>query len=231
MQLSEMRNYVRNVVDIDDTDISDPTLNAFIGEGYDLIVYSEKRWPFFEVANTFLTANGTKDYSLAAVGVNVKDAAERDLGLREINSLRTNKHVIEYIGSDDGDIMYPLDSTNTGEPLYWSYWGESVRFYPTPDAAYTISMRGYRNAEAFSADTDSPDLPDAFDRVLSLYAIYRSYQQQEDGGMSQQYYVSFVGELDNLAKRFNDTPAAQPMILNSRRSGRRGLSRMRYSWE
>ena len=50
-----MRSYVRSVVDIDTADISDDTLNRFLGEGYDVIVYSEKRWPFFEVATTFNT--------------------------------------------------------------------------------------------------------------------------------------------------------------------------------
>ena len=38
-----MRDYVRNVVDIDSTDISDVTMNTFIREGYNVIVYSEKR--------------------------------------------------------------------------------------------------------------------------------------------------------------------------------------------
>jgi hypothetical protein len=49
-----MRDYVRNVVDITSSnDISDATMNTFIREGYDIIVYSEKRWPFYEVAVTF----------------------------------------------------------------------------------------------------------------------------------------------------------------------------------
>ena len=84
--------------------------------------------------------------------------------------------------------------------------------------------------------TDTPDLPDPFDNVLSLYGIYRAYQQQEDSGMAQQYYVAFVGELDNLTARYKSTPAPQPVILNSRRASR-WLSqailpnRLRYSWE
>ena len=41
-----MRNYNRAVVDIDSTDISDDTLNRFLGEGYDRIIYSQKSWPF-----------------------------------------------------------------------------------------------------------------------------------------------------------------------------------------
>mgnify|MGYP003111551449 FL=1 len=237
MQLSEMREYARNVVDIDTTDISNATLNHFISEGYNLIIHSEKRWPFLETSTTFSTVAGTKDYSLNTVGANESTGN----GLREIGSLKTDDHVIELIGFDDGDIMYPLDTNTTGEPWYWSYWSDTVRVYPTPDAAYTIYVRGYRNAAPFGSgsgatDDTNPDLPDAFDTVLSLYAIYRCYQQQEDGGMAQQYYVQFLGELSNLAARYNDTPAPQPMILNSRSVSKWASQsylppRLRYSWE
>ena len=53
MDISTMRSYVRSVVDIDSSDISDDVMNRFLGEAYDVIVYSEKRWPFFEAASTF----------------------------------------------------------------------------------------------------------------------------------------------------------------------------------
>ncbi len=61
MQISEMRTYVQSVVDIDTSDISNDTLNRFLGEGYDLIVYTEKRWPFFETSTTFNTVASQKD--------------------------------------------------------------------------------------------------------------------------------------------------------------------------
>ena len=235
MNLLEMRDYARNVVDIDSSDVSDTTLNHFISEGYNLIIHSEKRWPFLEVSTTFTTAAGTKDYTLSTVGNSVQD------GLREINSLKTDDHVLELIGSDDADIMYPLDTNTTGEPWYWSYWGDTVRLYPTPDSTYTVYVRGYGNPADFGSGSGTgnnaePDLPDPFDPVLSLYVIYRCYQQQEDTGMAQQYYVAFLGELSNLAARYNDTPAPQPMILNSRAVSKWASQsylppRLRYSWE
>ena len=122
MQISEMRSYIRSVVDIDSSDISDDVMNRFLGEAYDVIVYSEKRWPFFEVSTTFSTAGGTKDYTLATVGASVTN------GIREIASLRTDDHVIQYLGRDTGDIVYPLNSDGSGDSWYWSYWADNVRF-------------------------------------------------------------------------------------------------------
>ena len=115
-----MRSYIRSVVDIDSSDIADDTLNRFLGEGYDKIVYSEKRWPFYEVATTFSTVVDQKDYTLAAVGASVTN------GLREIAALRTDNHVVSYVGRDSGDVVYPLDTNTTGDAWWWSFWADSV---------------------------------------------------------------------------------------------------------
>jgi len=65
-----MRDYVRNIVDITVNDIADTTMNTFLREGYDVIVYSEKRWPFYETALTFDTVVSQKDYSMTEIAVN-----------------------------------------------------------------------------------------------------------------------------------------------------------------
>jgi len=54
--------------------------------------------------------------------------------------------------------------------------------------------------------------------------------------MGQQYYAQFISELENLRARFEDTPAPQPVLLNSVNASRwRSQSilpnRLRYSWE
>ena len=64
MNIAEMRNYVRGILDIDVSDISDDILNRFIGEGYDQVVYSEKRWTFYETETTNSTLANTSHYDL-----------------------------------------------------------------------------------------------------------------------------------------------------------------------
>ena len=77
MQIQDMRSYIHSVVEIDADDISNDVLNRFLGEAYDLVVYSEKRWPWYEVSTTFTTASGTSDYTLATIGSSITN------GLRE----------------------------------------------------------------------------------------------------------------------------------------------------
>ena len=112
-----MRTYIRGLLDIDSTDISDDILNRFIGEGYDQIVYSEKRWPFYEAEDTFATVSGTSDYDLESTS---SVLVTNTNGLRDIGTLRTDDHVLTYLGRDDGDVVYPLNSNGSGEPYWWS---------------------------------------------------------------------------------------------------------------
>ena len=239
MQIQEMRAYIRSVVEIDSGDISDDVLNRFLGEGYDQMVYSEKRWPWYETTGTFVTAlkadgSPQQDYTLDEVSATVTN------GLREIQSLRRNNQVISYVGIDDGDIAYPVNLTGSGNSAFWSYWGETVRLYPIPSAGDTIYVRGYKNPGAWGAGTADgnapPDFPEPFHIVIATYGLARAYEQQEDLEMGSTYYNLFARELDNLRGRYLDSPAPQPLILNNNRLSRWSAQnlmagRLRYSWE
>jgi hypothetical protein len=55
--------------------------------------------------------------------------------------------------------------------------------------------------------------------------------QQEDPVMANQYQSQFIADLDNVARRYADVPAPQPMIANSRSSSRylAGYGALRYA--
>ena len=129
MTLAQIRTQVQGMLDIAENDIPNSVLDTFIAQGFDAIVYSEKRWPFFEVSTTFQTVAGQSDYALDSIG------ATPSTGMREIFSLRTDSEICEYIGRDLGGHRNPLDSLGSGSPTQWSYWATRSRFYPTPDSA------------------------------------------------------------------------------------------------
>ena len=231
MTLDDIRNQTRDVIDIDTSDISDTVLNRIIAQGYDTIAYSEKRWGFYETSTTFQTVAGTSDYSLATIGAGIPQ------GIRDIIAIRNDDHVMTYIGRDEGDRDNPINVSTSGDAWEWSFWNDVVRFYPTPDTVETIYVRAVRYPTDFpsnattAAGTETPDLPDAFHPILTTYTIAKAYLQQEDPVMSNQYMQQYAVELDNVARRFVDTPAPQPMIMNSRHSTRylMGLGRLRYA--
>lgn len=218
MTLAQIRSQVQGMLDIAEGDIPNSVLDTFIAQGFDAIVYSEKRWPFFEVSTTFQTEADTSDYTLSAVGTGITQ------GMREIFSLRTDDRICEYIGRDLADHNYPLNRSDSGSPTHWSWWDDTVRLYPTPSSVETVYVRGIRNPTDFPETMDGspsdlnvyPDLPAPFHPLLSMYAASKAYMQQEDPMMAAQYDRLFQVELDNLARRFADSPAPQPMMLNRR---------------
>ena len=231
LTLAQIRTQVRSVVDIDTSDIDDTTIDIIIGQGFDTIVYSEKRWPFYEVSTTFNTVVGQKDYTLTAIAA-APDAIAQ--GIREIVAIRSNDHVLRYIGRDDGDWNNPLDVDTSGTSWEWSYWDDKIRLYATPGSVETMHVRAVRNPTAFglgSGASTTPDLPTAFHPILTTYTTARAYMQQEDPVMANQYQTQFQIELDNVARRFADAPAPQPMVANSRVSNRfaAGLGRLRFA--
>ena len=231
MTLDDIRNQTRSVIDIDTSDISDTVLNRIINQGFDTIAYSEKRWPFYETSTTFETVAGTSDYTVATVGASITQ------GIRDMISIRNDDHVMTYIGRDDGDRNNPLNVATSGSAYEWSFWNDTVRFYPTPDTVQTMYVRCVRFPTEFpsnaatAAGTETPDLPTPFHPVLTTYAIAKAYLQQEDPLMSNQYMSQYAMELDNVARRYADTPAPQPMIANSRFSNRlySGTGALRYA--
>ena len=228
MTLGQIRTQVQGTLDIVSGDIPVSVLDTFIAQGFDAIVYSEKRWPFYEVSTTFSTVGGQSDYPLSGITVDASSApgGSATQPMREIFSLRTDNQICGYIGRDLGDSRNPLDSVGSGSPRHWSYWGDSVRFYPTPSGVETIYVRGVREAVDFPSSLDGnatsdvePDLPDPFQPLLASYAASKAYLQQEDPQMAAQYGGQFRGELDNIARRYADSPAPQPMLLNRRGRG------------
>ena len=231
LTLQNIRDQVRNVVDIDSSDISDQTLDIMIGQGFDTIVWSEKRWPFYDITTTFNTIGGVQKYTLTEIAAAPDVVAQ---GIREITALKDNDHVMTFIGNDDADYNYPLESIASGRPWEWSFWNDTVTFYPSPNGAKTIYVRALRNPTAFgfgSGASDNPDLPTPFHPILATYATARAYMQQEDPVMGQQYQLQFQIELDNVGRRYADVPAPQPMVANSRRSTRylAGWGALRYA--
>jgi hypothetical protein len=239
MTIEQMRNQVRSIIDIDNTDISDDVLNRILGQGFDQIVYSERRWPFYEINLEPPFVNGTKDYSLDSLRgttTSITDHAGETvtLSLRDILSIRTDDHIVTFIGTDAADYDYPKNQDASGAPWEWLFFNETVRFFPTPNSTDAFYVRAIRNATDFGASTASgtkPDIPDAFHSIITTYGIWKTYLQQEDPVMAQQYMTQFHMELDNVARRYADMPAPQPLLLNNRRSSRwaSGLGPLRYS--
>lgn len=73
-----------------------------------------------------------------------------------------------------------LDSTNTGRPQLWTVTVSTLYLYPTPDGAYSLTLRYYKSPPDLSADGDIPQLPEMYCHLMVSYALQRAYRREND---------------------------------------------------
>jgi hypothetical protein len=67
-----------------------------------------------------------------------------------------------------------------GEPNVCSIYQKRLYLYPTPDSAYSLTVRGNLDFTELSADSDTPLLQDQFHIVIQMFAIAEALKYQGD---------------------------------------------------
>lgn len=118
----------------------------------------------------------------------------------------------------------------TGAPTHWSVDYSSgaavVQLWPSPSAAQTIYVKGYRTYTPVTAGGDTPDFPASVAFLLGEYAISKGYVLQQDATMAQLVMARFEGELDILQRQLNRTSMANKFTLG----GDRNIEGPGYVW-
>lgn len=85
----------------------------------------------------------------------------------------TDRQKIKYMGYQAFKKRYPreLQSTADRPTVVTELPGGDLKFYPTPDAVYTIEFEGYKKPQDLTAGTDVPVLPEKFHEIIIFKAL------------------------------------------------------------
>lgn len=170
-------------------------------------VSTEFDWPWLYAEGTISVTASTTDYALS--------------GLTLSGLTRWTKTKWVAIEEDELKFVSPRqmqriigDTSVTGQPLYYTHDGTTnIRFGPTPDAAYTVTI-GYQQGEAaLSNSTDTPVIPNDYDQYLVLYVAKKMAMRK--GAFDDLRVVQ--GEIAEWRKRIRDNvrqASAFPSIRN-----------------
>jgi hypothetical protein len=158
-------------------------LNQFLNEGYGIV---NRRVGFYAAESTqsLRTAAGTATYPWPPDLVRLRSLKDSDRNL-----------LLQPVLVDDLDRSNP---TTQGAPYCYALQGPNVRLYPTPDAAYNLSVRYWRSPPQLVADSDVPWFPPDWHSLLVFYALKRCYAGDDD--MPQAQY--WTGEFNNMLSQF-----------------------------
>ena len=209
--LTQLRTQVRNMVDLDETDLPDSVVDQFAREGFQRIYSLERRWPYLQETYTFNTVANQREYTIATIG-----------DIREIISVvdtSTSGARLTLIPYDNAEEIWLGNTDVPSRPYFFSFWDKKLQLWAKPDAIYPITVRAYRNPlyTWLSDATLTIDLDEWFHALVPYFVIARVYQRQEDSDLSAMYMRSFEEGVGLARRDLMKASSAQPVIMSAGR--------------
>ena len=179
-------------------------------------IFNEYRLPFMEATQAYTLNIGTADITNGSdlptnfvspiLLLLTTNGYEKRLQFRDVREM------------DELHPDYEASSTPNGTPTDAYKYGETIKVYPEPDQAYTVTLRYYKKPTVLSADADVPELPSEFEEMLVLGASYRILQVKDNydqAGILQNKYDEL---LDKLVAKYSRNQTGMPTIMRINRS-------------
>lgn len=208
MTATELRNTVRQIVDLDTDDLPDSLLNMYIRDGYYRILDLEKRFPWLETSFNFVTTSGVRTYVISGF---TADPISQVVSIVDNNGIGAR---LQMIGYDEGEATYVGSYDIAGDPLFYAVWNDRIHLYPKPSNSRVLTCRGYREPRDWIGLNDTVDAHPSLHFPLVYYAVSRVYQQIEDTAMSAVYKQSFDEGVSLAVKNIQKPTSHAHMILS-----------------
>jgi hypothetical protein len=205
MNRTDIINSVREITEMDSSDVSDAILMLYMRDGYNRIIDLERRWNFLEVSFSMTTTANQQAYT-------IDDFTAHDM--REVVSILDEDNArLDYISYDVAEEQFLISEQSVSDPLFYSMWNNQIHLFPIPNATITLLVRGYRTPTDWVTNDAIVDGSDAFDIPLVYYVVSRIYQAQEEAQTAAIYQGSFNEAIAIARKDLTRPPSATPMVF------------------
>ena len=239
MTASDIRTYVRDHLDVDDSDIPDSLLNVWMRDAVIRIIsFFDESPVWLQVERTFTTSPNVQSYDLENTLGLGSIVVPILLPLQAIDEVRGPNYSLSPRSHRQVRESYRVDAPS-GRPQEFSQWGTKIFLWPKPADAEVYYVLGIRRPDwnwLTSTVNPVPDLPEEFHPLVAQWTLSRADAQQDDPDMANLYRGEFGAELSNVASRWIGDVTALPMIMNGGRSHepyrtQRTLGPLIYGWE
>ncbi len=206
--LTQLRTQVRNMVDLDETDLPDSIVDQFAREGFQRIYALERRWPILQESYTFNTVANQREYTISTIG----DIREI-ISVVDTSTQGARLNLIDY-NEAEGIWLGNLDVAS--RPYFYSFWDKKLQLWAKPDIVYPMTVRAFRNpVYTWLTNTEEAiDLDEWFHAILPYFIIARVYQRQEDSDLSAMYMRSFDEGVAFARRDLMKASSAQPVVMS-----------------
>ena len=206
--LTTLRSQVRDMADLDETDLSDAVIDQFAREGFQRIYALERRWPILQETYTFNTVANQREYTISTIG-----------DIREIISVvdtSTQGARLTLIDYNDAEGIWLGNLDVASRPYFYSFWDKKIQLWAKPDIVYPMTVRAFRNPVYtwLTNITESIDLDEWFHAILPYFVLARVYQRQEDSDLANMYLKSFEEGVGLARRDLMKASSAQPVVMS-----------------
>jgi len=206
--LTTLRSQVRDMADLDATDLSDSVIDQFAREGFQRIYALERRWPILQESYTFSTVAEQREYAISTIG----DIREI-ISVVDTSSQGARLTLIDY---NDAEDIWLGNLDVASRPYFYSFWNQKICLWAKPDIVYPMTVRAFRNpVYTWLEDVQEEiDLDEWFHAILPYFVLARVYQRQEDSDLSNMYMKSFEEGVAFARRDLMKASSAQPVIMS-----------------
>lgn len=205
MTRNDIVTKVREVTELDSTDVPTSVIQMYIRDGYNQIINLERRWTFLESKFQMTTTPNVNEYE-------INDFTADDI--REVISIVDDEGTrLEYISYDEAEDLFLDVTAPIKRPIMYSMWAGKIYLFPKPNAAYTATVRAYRYPNDWVTDNGIVDGPASFDIPLVYYAVSRIYQAQEELATAAKYEQSFAEAISMARRDLTRPPSNAPVVF------------------
>lgn len=125
--------------------------------------------------------------------------------------------VLQYVDVREIDNLYPdPDDTSinpSGQPTKWYFYADTIKVFPVPDEAYTLSLRYFKKPTLLSSDADVPELPSQFEEILVVGAAYRVLQVKDNYDQAAILQNKYDEILQKLVVKYSQAQVGSPIRM------------------
>lgn len=209
--LTTLRSQVRDMSDLDETDLSDAVIDQFAREGFQRIYALERRWPILQATYTFNTVANQREYTISTIG----DIREI-ISVVDTSAQGARLHLIDY---NQAEMVWLGNLDVAARPYFYSFWNKKLQLWAKPNIVYPMTVRAFRNPVYtwLTNITEDIDLDEWFHAILPYFVLARVYQRQEDSDLSNMYLKSFEEGVALARRDLMKASSSQPVVMSGGR--------------
>lgn len=209
MNLRELRARVEELVGLADAhDGTDPgEIDGLLNEAYHEVagLYD---WTWLRQDQTVAVVDGTTTYDLTAPVVYAEQVRLSTGG------------TLEPMSGYELDAIHDEDRRPDGKPARYCWRDpDTLEVYPTPDGAYTLTVRGIVTVTSLSAESDEPIFAEEFHPALA-YMAAASLTNAVDKEQSGRHGARADAIVQRMWRRYQVDHDRTPMVMGGRRTHR-----------